>query len=111
MNASFNSGSGSCSSSSWVFFLLLLELLLEFLFRLLVGCPDVLADERLAHHLHDSLGFWIAVQDAPRVSVVFLFRLVADRVHLDVAEVEELLLGQLGARVSRATRGTSGNRI
>ncbi len=31
----------------------------------------------------------------PGVAVVFLFRLVADGEHLDVTEVEELLLGEL----------------
>jgi hypothetical protein len=31
----------------------------------------------------------------PGVAVVFLFWLVADGEHLDVAEVEELLLGEL----------------
>lgn len=88
--------------------LLWLLLLLLFL-RLLVGSPDILADERLAHHLHDGLGLRIPIEDAPGVAVVLFFGLIADAEDLDVVEVEELLLGQLGAGVGGAAWSTPGS--
>ena len=78
------------------------------LFDLFISCPDIFADEGLAHHLHDGLSFRVSFKNAPRV-FFFLFRLVADGEDLDVAEVEELLLGKLRARVRRAARRASEN--
>ena len=81
-------------------------MLLLLFFRLLVGSPDVLADERLAHHLHDGLRLRVPVEDAPGVAVILFLGLVADAKHLDVVEVKELLLGQLGAGVGGAAWST-----
>ena len=77
-----------------------------FLCRLFVRGTDIFADKRLPHHLQDSLGLGVPIQNASRIFIVFL-GLVADRPHLDVVEVEELLVGQLRTSVSSTTRGTS----